>query len=135
MPYKHRIMKNQINHIDELLLKEEIIKKIKDEFKERVFVISTADIFKNKAQWANRVVKEVYDCDRHEMKTYAYHFSYIKFAKNERNDVYGIVGGKGQFHWKNPSDICFFDLKKYDNPKSRFMKKYSLVWYSWEIVI
>ncbi len=128
-------MKNQIKCIDELQTKDYIIKKLKNEYKERVFVISTADIFKNKAQWADRVVKEIYNCNRCEMENDAYHFSYVKFALTEKNEVCGIVGGKSQFHWKYSSDVCFFDIEKFDNPKSRFMKKHNLQWYLEEIVI
>ncbi len=127
-------MKDQIK-FSELQIKENIIKKLKDEYKERIFIVSTDAIFLNKAKWADRVVNEIYNCDRHKMKEYAYHFSYIKFAKNEKNEVYGIVGGKSQFHWKYSSDIQFFDIEKCDNLKSRFMKKYNLQWDTAEIVI
>ncbi|MBD5151665.1 MAG: hypothetical protein HDT16_04010 [Oscillibacter sp.] len=131
-------MRNQPKYIEDLKTKDYIINRLKDEYKGRVFVISTPDILadnKEWKKWADRVVKEIYNCDRREMKTYAYYFSYIKFAKNKKNDVYGIVNGKGQFHWNNESDVDFFDIGKYDNDKSKFMQKNDLQWYSEEIVI
>lgn len=128
-------MKNIVECINKLQTKEAIIKKLTTEYKERVFVISTADIFINKAKWADRVVEKVYNCNRREMKKCAFHFSYIKFARNEKNEVYGIVGGKGQFHWKYSSDVRFFDLEKVHNAKAKFMKKHNLQWYTEEIVI
>lgn len=128
-------MRNQPKCIEDLKTKDYIISRLKDEYKERVFIISTLDIFANKSKWANRVVKEIYNCDRCDMKTYAYHFSYIKFAKNKKNEVYGIVNGKGQFHCNYSSDVRFFDIENYDNNKSKFMKKNNLQWYSKEIVI
>ena len=128
-------MKNRIKCIDELQERETIIKRLEDEFEERVFVISTIDIFINKAKWADRVVEEIYNCNRRDMKSFSYHFSYIKFAKNMQNIAYGIVGGKGQFHWKNPSDVRFFDIRKCNNAKSQFMREHNLQWYSEEIVI
>lgn len=128
-------MRNQPKCIEDLKTKDYIINRLKDEYKERVFVISALDIFANKAKWADRVVKEIYNCDRREMKTYAYHFSYVKFAKDKKNEVYGIVNGKGQFHWNEPSDVSFYDIKECGNIKSKFMKKNNLQWYSEEIVI
>ena len=129
-----RFMKNQIK-FSALQTKQYIIEKIKDEYKERAFIVSTEKIFINRAKWADQLVSELYNCDRRNMGDYAYHFSYIKFAKNEKNEVYGIVGGKSQFHCKYSSDVKFFDIEKCDNPKSRFMKKHNLQWYTAEIVI
>ena len=130
------IMRDQPKYIENLKTKDDIINSLKDKYEDRVFVISTTDIFVNKAKWADRVVKEIYNCDRREMKTDAYHFSYVKFAKNMNNEVvYGIVNGKGQFHWRNASDVNFFDIEKCHNNKSKFMKNNNLQWYSDEIVI
>ena len=130
--------RNQAQALEELRTKDEIIRTLKVQYPQRFFVVSTSDIFANKSKWASRIVKEIYQCDRNTMTDLAYHFAYIKFAKDKKNNVYGIVGGKSQFHHKNPSDVCFYDINadKHKNKDAAvFMQKNHLEWYTDEIVI
>lgn len=118
----------------ELYTRECILTKLKELYNDRFCIVTTNDLI-NKAKWADRVVKEIYDTNRRKMSEFAYHFSYIKFAQNAKNEVYGIEGGKSQFHWKYPSDVTFYDVYKIRKSASKFMIEHELDWYKQDILI
>ena len=66
----------------------------------------------NKREWADKAVEKVINKKRSELikkKIGAYHFAYIKFAKNKTsNESYGFVAAKSQFHSTNTSDVWFY---------------------------
>lgn len=121
--------------INELQEKEKIINDLLYNYGERVYLVSTVEMKKNKSAWANMVVQKMYSINRLDMKNYAYHFSYIKFAKNTNGKILGIVGGKSQFHYKNRSDVCFYDIYESKKKVAIFMKEKHLRWYEDEIII
>jgi hypothetical protein len=96
--------------IEDLWKKKDIFDDLNQEYKGRVFWVSTKEIANNKSTWASKVVWDLYRIDRIDLKTEAYHFSYIKFTKNEDDMIWGIVGGKSQFHHNYCSDVCFYDI-------------------------
>lgn len=116
-------------------IKEDILKVIKQEYEERVCLVSTKEIAKNKSAWATNVVSVLYGKNRIDLKDEAYHFSYIKFAKNKDEMIWGIVGGKSQFHHKYCSDVRFYNLSKEKKDASDFMLENELTWYEDEILI
>ncbi len=65
-----------------------------------------------------------------------YNFSYVKFATDKSEVVYGIVSGKSSFHKKYSSDVCFYDVESTgDKDAARYMKDHLLKWYDKEILI
>lgn len=65
-----------------------------------------------------------------------YNFSYIKFAKNNAGEVFGIVNGLSCFHCYYPSDIYFYPIPDKNNSKvSRFMEENKLEWYTATVLI
>ncbi|OVE69073.1 hypothetical protein CCS79_09110 [Clostridium diolis] len=121
--------------IEDLFTKEYIFNDISQNYIGRVFKVSTIEIAKNKSKWATNVVMELFGIKRMELKNEAYYFSYIKFAKNKDDMIWGIVGGKSQFHHKYSSDVCFYDICKEKKEASNFMCKNELTWYKDEILI
>lgn len=121
--------------IEDLWEKEDILNDIYQEYEGRVFLVSTKEIAKNKSAWATNVVSELLGINRMDLKNEACHFSYIKFAKNKDDMIWGIVGGKSQFHHKFRSDVCFYDLCKEQKEASNFMCQNELTWYEDEILI
>lgn len=73
---------------------------------------------KDRREWADAVVKMLFgNIEREEivkasrrLGTGEYNFSYIKFAMNSNNEIFGVVHGKSSFHCMYPSDVWFYDL-------------------------
>lgn len=130
-------MKN-IMKLSDLLEMEYIVKDLCENNREQVILISTKSIFRNKSAWASTVCSDIYNQQRKLLQTEAYHFSYIKFAINKTGKIFGIVGGKSQFHHKYASDVCFYDIEdeKFDRKRAAiFMRENELNWYEDEILI
>ena len=88
------------------------------------------------------MVKQLYNSDRGKLddddKTIQ--FSYIKLAQDENDKIYGLVNGKSLFHWKNPSDVWFYDLQddgsnSNKNKVRSFCDQRGLEWYKDEIIL
>lgn len=132
---KLTIMKENIC-INDLLKKDDIFNNLCQKYERRVFLVPTKEIAQNKSAWATKVVSDFFDVNRMDLKEEAFHFSYIKFAKsNKDNTIWGIVGGKSQFHHKNRSDVEFYDINTERKDASNFMSKNELSWYEDEILI
>ena len=99
---------------------------------------------RRRSEWADTTVKKIYGIERTQIvkkfarqrSTGEYNFSYIKFAIDSKQQIYGVVHGKSSFHVKNPSDIWFYD---FDHVKKEDLKKLfkyqKLTWYTDEILI
>ena len=138
----------------ELFEKDKIIEVLEAYFgKDRVFVVTTKEYdltinpgsrnsVKSRSEWADLVVKQLYNADRGKLddddKTIQ--FSYIKLAQDENSKIYGLVNGKSLFHWKNPSDVWFYDLQddgsnSNKNKVRSFCDQRGLEWYKDEIIL
>lgn len=99
---------------------------------------------KDRKEWADVVVKMLFENkERGEivktsrrLGTGEYNFSYIKFAVNKNNEVFGVVHGKSSFHCMYPSDVWFYDLDdgKKKNVREFFLEN-GLRWYTEKILI
>lgn len=118
--------------------KEDIVNDLQKAYGESAVLVSTKSILENKNKWASTICFELFNRKRETLITEAYHFSYIKFAIDEQGKIWGFVGGKSQFHWKNPSDIVFYDIEdvKWVNKKAAvFMRKNKFRWDKEKILI
>ena len=73
--------------IEDLWKKEDILNDINQKYEGIFFLASTKEIAKNKSAWATNVVLDLYGINRIDLKDKAFHFSYIKFAKNKDNMI------------------------------------------------
>lgn len=131
-----------------LYTKEQIIEKLKQKYGDNnIYIVSTEgydlttcpngrNSKRDRSDWADEIVLQLYNKKRSEIERETYHFAYVKFACEEDDNIYGIVSGKSSFHIKNPSDVYFYDL---DTEKKKeaaiYMKENGLRWYTKEILI
>lgn len=130
---------------------------IKKYGKDNVFIVSTEgydlttnpkgrNSKKERSEWADNVVSKLYNGKKRNKiikmnarvrSTGEYNFSYIKFAQNSKEEIYGIVNGKSSFHCMYPSDVWFYEFEdesKKTNLKT-CMENNDLHWYTKEILI
>ena len=100
---------------------------------------------RDRSNWADKIVKQLSGRERADIGRIdafdEYDFSYIKLCRQVgTGNVYGLVHGKSMFHYKNPSDVEFYDLN--NPPKSKkdsglydFCKNNNLEWYTDAIFI
>lgn len=101
---------------------------------------------KERCMWADVVVRKLYNGkNRIEIKkksrnwsTGEYSFSYVKFACDNDDNIYGIVSGSSSFHEQYASDVYFYDIyqDEFKNKEAvKRMKEKKLKWYKKEILI
>lgn len=113
-----------------------------EKFKNRVFEVATKQLASDYprkrgdiTKWANATTNQVFGKDIKALNSPVY-FSYIKFAKDTQNNIYGIIGGISQFHSKYNSDIEFWDLDKNSQKEAaKKMKTENLDWYTDSVII
>lgn len=123
---------------------------------DNVFVVSTEEYDlttnpkqgnrqKDRSIWSDNVVSQLYNGTKRseiikQKPRYAssgeYNFSYIKFAQNCKEEIYGVVNGKSSFHCMYPSDVWFYDLTEDGKEGLKMcMEDNKLQWYTKEILI
>lgn len=134
---------------------EEVKAKLIEEFSiNRIFTVSTKEYDlstnpkgrnskKDRRNWADAIFKELYNKDRCVVEkksrclgTGEYNFSYVKFAMNKDNEIFGVVHGKSSFHCLYPSDVWFYDVNEGGKDKVRkLFGERGFSWYTDEIII
>ncbi len=94
--------------------------------------------------WADVTVKKLYGIERSEIikkkprvcGTGDYQFAYVKFFKDDNNNIYGGVNGLSSFHRGYPSDVWFYPVPDEDKQRvSSIMEQFHLSWYTDEVLI
>ncbi|MBD5467964.1 MAG: hypothetical protein HDR21_07420 [Lachnospiraceae bacterium] len=124
--------------ICDLSKKDDVVSDMKTKYGDkRVALVRSKNFSESKTytEWANKVVENIFGKDRATLNSGECNFSYIKFAKNKKEEIFAIVAGVSQFHKKYTSDICFYDIQTEKKDAAEFMRKNELSWDEYEILI
>ncbi len=123
-----------------LFQKNHIISELEKKYPDRVFLCQTFMPMKLKrgriARWADGITLSLFGIERKSLKDESLYFSYIKFAKDKNGESVAIVAGKSQFHWKNTSDLQFYDIDaEVKKNAAKYMRESDLIWDTDEFLI